>query len=263
MPYQKPLHFLGCLFIVGLSVCAQNRADLEGRVYSNDGDVSGTHIINQSTQRATITDVDGFFVIPVQLNDTLVFSAVQFKRKEIVVTEEVLNIRLLLVSLQDMLTELQEVVVMPYNLTGEMYRDLDKMEIDQIVTSSTLDLPNAHVIPITQSQRKLYTARTWDFKGTGIKLDSLINFFSGRTKMLNERLAREAKYKMVERVRKFYEDSLYVRDLKISASKISEFIYFCEVDSFFDAKVGSSDKLQLWEFLREKSIVYRKANGLD
>lgn len=57
-------------------------------------------------------------MIPVRLNDTLVFSAVQFKRKEIVVTEEVLNTRLLFVPLQDVLTELQEVVVMPYNLTG-------------------------------------------------------------------------------------------------------------------------------------------------
>jgi len=159
-------------------------------------------------------------MIPVRLNDTLVFSAVQFKRKEIQVTGEVLNTRLLFVAMQAALSELQEVVVVPYNLTGKIDRNLDKMEIGQIVTSSTFDLPHAHVIPITQSQRKRYTVRTWDYTGTTIKLDPLINFFSSRTKMLNERLAREAKYK---RVRKFYKDSPYVRNLKIPVSKIDEF----------------------------------------
>lgn len=263
---KKLLCFLGCLFIVGLSVSAQNRTELEGRIYSKDGDLAGTHIVNQTTQRATITDVNGFFTIPVRLNDTLVFSAVQFKRKEIVVTDEVLNTRLLFVPLQDVLNELQEVVVMPYNLTGEIDRDLDKMKIGQIVTSSTLDLPNAHVVPITQSQRKLYTARTWDPKfgfGFKVKTDPLINYFSGRTKRLKKRIVRERRSKWIDEIRGYYSESLYIHELKIPKSSVGDFIYSCEKDSLFEAIAKNGDRLQLWEVLKEKSIKYLGDNDLN
>lgn len=53
---------------------------MEGKVYSKDGDVAATHVLNITSKRATITNISGFFAIQVQLNDTLVFSAVQFKK---------------------------------------------------------------------------------------------------------------------------------------------------------------------------------------
>ena len=56
----KTVVFLWMPFIAGLSVSAQNLTELEGRVYSNDGDFDGTHIVNQTKQRATITAVMGF-----------------------------------------------------------------------------------------------------------------------------------------------------------------------------------------------------------
>jgi len=69
--------FFLCIGTLGF---AQTRL-LEGRVYANDNDVTGVVVQNTTTERATITDIDGYFSIPVSLNDTLVFSAVQLKRK--------------------------------------------------------------------------------------------------------------------------------------------------------------------------------------
>lgn len=60
---------------------------LEGRVTSDDGDVSATRVLNITKSRATITDNNGFFTIRVGLNDTLVFSATQFKKKKVVAHE--------------------------------------------------------------------------------------------------------------------------------------------------------------------------------
>ncbi len=136
-----------------------------------------------------------------------------------------------------------------------------------MVTASTLDLPNANVKPPTQSERKLYTARTWDAQFYGLaftaKLDPLFNYFSGRTKMLNERVAREAKYKKIEKTRKFFADSLYIIDLKIPQTRINDFIYFCEIDSSFSSTIAIEDKLRLWQFMKKKSLIYRKNNSLD
>ena len=106
---------------------------IEGRVYSNDGDVAATHVLNTTTQRAAITDIDGFFQINAKLNDTIVFSAVQYTRKEIVVTLSILESTFINVPLEDALTELDEVIVMPYNLTGDMSRDANRIAIEPVV----------------------------------------------------------------------------------------------------------------------------------
>ncbi len=246
---------------------AQESTSLKGRVFSTTNEVSAVHVSNISTKRGTITDANGFFEIMAKVNDSLVFSAVQFKRKKVVVTKAVLEVALFLVPMEDMLTVLDEVVLRPYNLTGELNKDAGNLNIGKIITASTLDLPNAYFKPPTQSQRKLYTARTWDAKfyllSITSKLDPLFNYFSGRTKMLNQRIAREEKYKKIERMRRFFTDSLYIRDLKIPQIKIDDFVYFCEIDSSFNTIVGTNDKLKIWEFLKKRSLVYRANNSMD
>ena len=231
---------------------------LEGRVYSKGGDVAATHVLNTTTQSATITDSNGFFSISAKRNDTIVFSAVQFKRKQIVVTASILESKTVSIPLEDILTELDEVVVMPYSLTGDMTRDLGRLETDPVVTASTLGLPNAHVKVISKAERELYAATANPF----MSLDPLINAITGRTKMLKKRVARNEKYGRTQRVRAFYADSVYQNDLRIPKLKIDDFMYFCEVDAAFQTVVDSDDRLRLWEFLRKKSIRYRENNHL-
>ncbi len=246
--------------LIGATASAQTlfSRNLEGKVYSKDGDVSATHVLNITTQRASITDANGFFSIPARLNDTLVFSAVQFKRKEIVVSMEMLESKMLSIPLEDALTELDEVIVMPYNLTGDIARDAERMGVGPISTASTLGLPNADVKVLTKTERELFAATANPF----MSFDPLINAITGRTKMLKDRLAYERKYARTERVRDFYVDSLFRVDFKIPEAKIDDFLYFCEVDPTFQKTVDSHDVLKIWEYMRGRSIEYRKNNDL-
>ncbi len=256
------LAFLTCAFMYGQRTVTK----LEGRVYNVSNDVSAVHVSNLTKNRGTITDENGFFEISVSMMDTLVFSAVQFKKKELIITQKVLDSPLFLVAMEEALTELNEVVVMPYSLSGELEKDIGKLAIDPVITSSTEGLANAFVKPLTQSQRKLYAARTWDAKfyviAFTMKLDPLFNYFSGRTKRLNQKVAREARSKWIEEVRGFYPDSIYVQELKIPKANVGDFIYSCEKDALFEAIVRNGDRLQLWELLRKKSIKYLKYNDI-
>ncbi len=259
MPYLPIPHILlPCCLLFGVTVQAQDlfSQKVEGRVYSEDGDVAGTHVLNTTTDRATITDVGGYFAISAKRNDTLVFSAVQYQHKQIVVTLDVLESKLLLIPLEEALTELDEVVVTPYNLSGDMSRDLNRMDIEPVVTSSTLGLPNAYVKPISKAERELYAATANPF----MSIDPLINTISGRKKMLKKRVKRNKKYARTERVREFFVDSLYTTELNIPKEKVEDFFYFCEVDSTFQSTVDTHDRLAIWEFLRKKSVVYLENN---
>ncbi len=258
---RKSRLLLILLIFSGAAASAQTlpSKEISGRVYSESGDVAATHIINTTALKATISDNEGYFSIAAKLYDTLVFSAVQYKRKTLVVTQAVFDSKLLYVPMEESITELDEVVVMPYNLTGNMAIDLGRTDIGPVVTASTLGLPNANVKTLTQAERELYSATANPFMG----FDPLINAITGRTKMLKQRIARNRKYERTQRVRAFYADSLYTSEFRIPKEKIDDFMYYCEVDPEFQSLVDSHDRFKIWEYMRKKSVVYKENNGLD
>ena len=255
---------------------AQQPTELEGRVYNKDNDVAGIHVMNSTTRRATVTDANGFFTITVRLNDSLVFSAVQFKRKVIPVTLNILESKLVYVPLEDVLTELDEVIVMPYDLSGDLSKDIKNLEIEPVVTGSTLELPNAYVRVKTKNERRLFEADrgvfvtmmpdTLNLRGMlklltiRINTHKIMNRLSGRTKRIKRDVATDKKLALLEKVRRAYPDSVYVQELKIPEGKLNEFMYYCEADSLFNIISNTNDKLRMWEFLQKKSVVYRKNN---
>lgn len=250
------------MLMAGISVRAQNvfaEKILDGRVYSNDGDVAATHVMNTTSKKATIADANGYFSISAKLNDTLVFSAVQYKRKEVLVTLSLMESKFFTVPLEESVTELDEVVVMPYNLTGDMSRDADRLFTERVVTSSTLALPNAYVKPVTKAERELFAATSNPF----MSFDPLINAITGRTKRLKSLVKVEKSYARTMRVREFYLDSLITADLRIPQEKIADFMYYCEVDPSFQALVDTHDRLKIWEYMTKRSTLYRRNNSLD
>lgn len=244
---------------------------LRGRVTSVDKDVVGVVVQNISLDQAVITDMDGNFAINMQLGDTLVFSAVHYQRKMVPVTEVLYKTSFVEVPMEEFVNELKEVVVRPYNLSGDLSQDLGKLTLEKDVSASALGLPNADVKPLTQSERLLREASSMTMTagggvggaGGGMSLNPIINAITGRTKMLKNRVKVDNTYARTQRVQDYYVDSLFVATLKIPMEKLDDFMYFCEVDEAFQETVDSHDKLKIWDYMVEKSRVYRKNNQLD
>ncbi|WP_019671316.1 carboxypeptidase-like regulatory domain-containing protein [Eudoraea adriatica] len=247
--------FLLFLFLVVTSASAQNVFfyKLEGKVINSNKGIADVHVMNTSSNRATITDEEGLFSIAARLNDTILFSAVQYKRVNLVVTRAMLESSSIVVPLEEFINELDEVVVRPYNLSGDLGRDMNNLKTDKVYVAATLGLPNAYVKPITQAERKLNEATTG---GGLVPLNPIINAISGRTKYLKKVLASQEKYARTSRVREYYADSLFVKYLKIPENKIEDFMYYCEVDNSFSSVVDSHDRLKIWEYLKLRSTAY-------
>ncbi|MDF0715573.1 carboxypeptidase-like regulatory domain-containing protein [Muricauda sp. 334s03] len=239
---------------------------LQGRVTSTDKDVVGVVVQNTTTRDAVITDLEGNFSIRVRVNDTLVFSAVHFLRKSLPVTQALYQSSFVEVPMQEFVNQLREVVVSPYDLTGDLAKDIDRVTLEQDVSAEALNLPNAHQHIPTQSERRLEQATAGKFN-VGMLLnppiDPLINAITGRTKMLKKRVEVDKTYAQTQQVQGFYADSLFVSTLKIPMQKINDFMYFCEVDEAFQAAVESQDKLRIWDIMLQKSRAYRENNDLD
>lgn len=274
-PYKHTVLIL-LLFFSLVAASQEFTNKIEGRVYSKDGDVAATHVSNISRNRGTITDLNGFFTISARLGDTLVFSAVQYKKNEIVITAQILKTKTINVFMEEALTELSEVVVTPYNLTGDIKRDAGRLKVDNVITASTLGLPNAYVKVKTQNERKLAEADSGRFiEGARYRLDStfnpmiainlhkILNRLSGRTQRLKGYVAIDKEIGLLQKVKKSYHDSIYEQELKIPIDNINDFMNFCEVDSTYVEVVESEDILLLWEFLKRNSAIYRENNGLE
>lgn len=252
MPRNKKFFLI--FFLVVINASAQSIfSKLEGKATNANKGIADVHVMNTSSNRATITDAEGRFSISAKLNDTILFSAVQYKRMTLVVSRAMLESRYIIVPLEEFINELDEVVVRPYNLSGDLSRDMNSLNKEKVYVASTLGLPNAYVKPITQAERKLNEATTG---GGLVPINPIINAISGRTKYLKKVVATQSKYARTNRVREYYADSLFVKYLKIPDSKIEDFMYFCEVDIAFSVVVDSHDKLKIWEYLKLRSSSY-------
>ncbi len=256
--YLRDLVFL-IFLLAGLSIHSQT---IEGRVLNAEEDVSDVHVLNLTVDKATITDTDGYFALSAKVNDTIRFSAIHLAKKELVVSPEMLE-GFVVVKLSISLTELNEVVVWPYMLSGDLLKDMDAIEIDAVVTASSLELPNADVKKRTQSERLLYTARTWDFAVVAFKLDPLINAISGRTKMLKKRVARDLKNTEYSNLYDDLDESFLINVLQIPKDRIYNFYYFCEADSGFDSIVQLKVRGDILKFMISKSIAHRENSEHD
>lgn len=248
-------------FLVWTGAYAQvpDREDLRGRVLEDSTGVSNVHVVNLSAAQGTISDQEGFFSLPVREGDTLLVSAIRYERITFRVSREMLGEGRLMIALTPFVNELDEVVLYPYNLSGDLGRDLGNLPVEEPVTAASLGLPNAYARVKTQTERMLFEATT----GGGIvPLNPVLNAISGRTRMLKKRLARDQAYQQTLEVRARYPDSVFVGQLGVPALRIPDFMYYCEADPAF-ADLAEGDPLRMWEFLREKSAEYRKNNGLE
>ncbi|BFP39802.1 hypothetical protein FGF1_06470 [Flavobacteriaceae bacterium GF1] len=220
----------------------------------------GITIQNSTARRATITDFDGNFSIQVREGDTLVFSAIQFKRKVLPVSRALLASPFLQIPMEEFVNELQEVTVQPFGLSGDIEKDLSGLQLDKEVSAEALGLPNAEVKIVTQSERKLYEATT----GAGIvPLNPILNAITGRTKMLKNRIKIDRKYERTLKVQRDFADSIFLAEFKIPKTRMDDFMYFCEVDDEFQRLVSERDQLKIWSYLLDRSKLYRKNNGLE
>lgn len=103
------------------------RTKVTGKIIVSSDDKEGVTVYNTSTNKGTVTDKSGNFEINVAVNDRVEFGALQFKDFTVTVTEQVINTKKMTVILVEEINKLDEVVLLPFGLTGNLNVDLDNV----------------------------------------------------------------------------------------------------------------------------------------
>ena len=227
---------------------------------SNSGDVEGIHVFNKTASKYTITNEKGEFYINSNVNDTLIISAIQFRKVEHVVKADDFGKTIYFILIEN-INELDEVFIKP-KLTGILVSDAKNIKTKTEVNAKTIGLPNADVVPPTQAERRLQTAGKFDFKYVmvgQIPLDPLINAISGRTKHLKGIVEKE-KLKVLEQDILKDFDSIILSDFNVPEDRLYEFLFYVSSDGNTKTKYRTNNNIVFYEFLKEKSVAYLKVN---
>jgi len=125
---SKPLTYLLFICAIIQTQAQEKRVIISGTIINESKSIENIHILNKNSRKGTISNGQGNFRIPVKVNDTLIFSGVQFYKKEILINNIIVINRRITVKLFQKINELDEVEVRTHNLSGNIITDAQNVK---------------------------------------------------------------------------------------------------------------------------------------
>lgn len=229
--------FLFIAFFTIQFTVAQSNIDkwVNGQVTSNNvTPLEGINVTNTSNKIMVVTDQYGHFSILAKEGDILSFSATNYEPFRKMISKKEFAIGNIIADLTPISIELDEVVV----------------NKNSNINAENLGIIKKDQVKLTAAERKVYTAT----EGT----DALLNYFSGRTKMLKKEAAVEKKGFLMTKLEKLFEDKYYIETLKIPEELIKGFQYYCVEDADFARSLNDKNKTMTMFLIVGLASVYNQ-----
>ena len=246
--------YLIFILLHALTVFSQKEKIIQGKIVVKDSKREGIRVINLVNEKEAITDAHGSFSILAKPDDLLVFSAefLDYMRK--IVEYSDYNKGTIEIEMTSKMTQLEEVII----------RDFSKINAVQL---GILSKPAKQFTP---AERRLQTATglypnlyAGTMAGGSIGLDPLINWISGRTKMLKSALAAEEKEILLQKIDFYYTDQFFVESLKIGSMYLGSFKNFIVYDAVLVAAIESKNKARMDFNLYRLSNEFKNLNKYE
>ena len=240
--------YLFLAFVATSSFAQQlSRMQLQGKVSNDVAALEGIYVINKETEKSTITDQDGNFSIQVMVGDTLLFTASQFREVKVVLTPKDFEQEFLGVKMKAIVHQLNEVVV-----------------------RNGINAVSMGIIPqgqrfYTPAERRLNAANNLNasasvgtMMGGSISADPLLNWISGRTKMLKKGVAVEKKEMYLRQLENMFSNDFYISKLKIPSEYVKGFEYYAVENESFITILKSNNVATTTFLIGELAIKYKE-----
>ena len=233
--------FLFILFFLTQFLLAQGSVEktIRGQVTSNAIALEGVNVTNVNSKISIVSDQYGVFSILANEGDVLIFSIVNYEPLRKYINKQEFKLGNIVIDMVVESVELKEVII---NVRAD-------------ITAENLGIIPRDQIKLTASERKLYTATS----GT----DAILNYLSGRTKMLKKELVVEKTDVLMHKLEYLFEDKYYMQTLKIPEELIKGFQYYCVEDSDFEVALNSKNKTMCMFLIVDLASQYNKNRGSD
>lgn len=236
---------------------------LYGQIIADSISVEGITITNKTTKRYALSDNDGNFSLLAREKDTLVFTSMNYSSKAVVLNSSDFKMKVLRIKLESQIMQLDEVVIDPNSLTGDLDKDSKNIKVTQI--DPKINMKDALA---TQYEADGVTAvynKAMD--GAGIVLPSLqpdlikivkmFGLFKGKKK--DEKIQYTSSKIFPEAVQDKLPESFFLDTLKLKKDQIGLFLAYCENDPRAQGLLYANKEFELVDFLIAKKPEYLKS----
>ncbi len=239
-----------------------SRVMIDGQVSAPIGDdVEGIVLYNRSTDKGTITNKDGLFKMSVGINDRIEVVAMQYQHFIILVDKGIVDSKKLNIFLNESVNQLEEVVVTPYDLNGNVTVDVKKIGFSESgigevskqtsvrINDTDYDFRPDELSPL---ENKVFLE---DRMINGL---NFVNLFKVVFKDKDEAKKKNHASDIDVRIRNMYNDDFFKNYLALEIHQINEFIFFAEDNGLDNVYFEAGKELDLLQFLVYQSKLYRQ-----
>lgn len=246
------------------------RVQVEGKIHVPKGeDAEGISVYNISSQKGTVTSEDGSFQIAIAENDRLQIFALQYKPFTVVMDKGVVDRRKLNVFVNAAITQLDEVVIRPYDLSGNIRADIEKIPTYSIGNDWDLSYGSMEFgYNFVRDEATAIQGNVAEEALNSHQLTNGLNFISilgGVSSVLFPKKKNEGVKKQQEEnhsvsnnmQQRFSREFIY-DNFNIPRDKTFDFLFYVQENGLNERLLRPENEMQLMEFLHDKSKEYKK-----
>ncbi|NHN26445.1 carboxypeptidase-like regulatory domain-containing protein [Flavobacterium jejuense] len=249
------------------------REILNGRIIADSVEVENITIFNISTNIGAVSDSNGKFSIKARVADTLYFQGLSFVSKKYALTEKDFFVKELEIRLKVNINELNEVVITPFTLTGNLIEDTKKIKtyelspvnIDEVKYYDDKRFSSDNKVT-TNTDHFASNGSSFNFKLIGKQIGKWLGIKGDSKKnareVMEERRLRDIQSKSyAEHIKERFSHHFFVDILKIENKDITAFLAYSEMPSYELVRfLKPENELQLIEYLVEKAKTFKMKN---
>ncbi len=245
-----------------LFVTAQNikRVEISGKIIVDSDDLEGITVYNTSAKNGTLTDEKGFFKIKVALNDIIEFRALQFQSFSVTIDKNIIITKNMTVFLVEKINKLDEIVILPYDLTGNLLVDIESVktfnpDLDAIyfglANMSEYEFPDDYKSKVVN----VAMTKTGNDIPYGLNVIGIVDLFL--RPIFNSKKNKDIEVMGTEDSNQVFTDlystKFLVENFNIPANKVDAFVDYVEDQGIDFSLLNSGKEFQFLEFISVKS----------
>jgi len=241
------------------------RTEISGKIVVGSDDLENVTIYNTSSNKGTLTDEGGKFKINVALNDVLEVHSLQFQDFTVTIDKDIIASKKVTIFLAEKINKLNEVVILPYDLTGNLVTDMESVrtfnpDLDAIYFG-ILDI-SAYEFPDDYKSEVENIAARGPGNDIRYQLDAVAlagmllkpRFKSDKEKQQEK--IEELQAPSSSSLRDYYSTYYINENFNIPEDEIDDFVLYVENNGLDYSLLERGREMEFLEFLTQKSKEY-------
>lgn len=226
-----------------------NRMLIEGKVNVPSGDdEEGIVVYNESSSSGTITNRNGIFFLNVRQGDKILVQSIQFTPFKLTVDRGMIQNKKIIVTLRESLNKLDEIVVSPTDLTGNIEVDVNRVIVSNDTLSVAipqLGLRRSVIDDASPVENAALDRDDWKY---GLDFVNIFKALFDKRDHTNHEFQATAEDELGE----MYSNTFFKKNLDIDENNIGPFMDYVAANGLDKKMLTKGNELNLIQFLLQK-----------